>query len=64
MTAVFVSKPPVVRTRLIVKPPVSLQTVGGGSGLWNGHGAPGVIIGAAPGDTYLDLDTGALYELN
>ena len=30
---------------------------------FTGHGAPGTIIGAEPGDTYLDLDTGDLYKL-
>ncbi len=28
-----------------------------------GHGAPGVIVGAQPGDTYLDMDTGTIWEL-
>lgn len=30
---------------------------------FTGHGAPGTIIGANPGDTYMDLDTGDLYKL-
>jgi hypothetical protein len=31
---------------------------------WFGNGSPGVIIGASPGDLYLDLDTGDIYQLN
>lgn len=30
---------------------------------FTGHGPPGVIIGASPNDTYLDLDTGDIYKL-
>ena len=31
---------------------------------FTGHGAPpAVIVGAEPGDTYLDLDTGDIYKL-
>ena len=31
---------------------------------FTGHGAPPtVIVGASPGDTYLDLDTGDIYKL-
>lgn len=30
---------------------------------YTGHGAPGVIVGANPNDTYLDLDTGDIYKL-
>jgi hypothetical protein len=30
---------------------------------WYGEGAPELIIGAAPGDEYLDLVTGDLYIL-
>lgn len=30
---------------------------------FTGHGAPGTIIGASPNDTYLDLDTGVIYQL-
>lgn len=29
-----------------------------------GTGAPGVILGAEPGDTYLDLSTGTVYTLS
>lgn len=28
-----------------------------------GTGAPGTIIGASPGDTYLDMTTGTIYQL-
>lgn len=28
-----------------------------------GTGAPGTIIGASPGDTYLDMSTGTIYQL-
>jgi hypothetical protein len=31
---------------------------------WYGNGPPGVIIGSSPGDFYLDLDTGDIYQLN
>lgn len=31
---------------------------------FTGHGPPGVIIGAEPDDTYMDLDTGDIYKLN
>ena len=30
---------------------------------YTGHGAPGVIVGAEPGDTYLDLLSGEIYKL-
>lgn len=30
---------------------------------YTGHGAPGVIVGAEPGDTYADLDSGTVYKL-
>ena len=31
---------------------------------FTGHGAPpAVIVGASPGDTYMDLDTGDIYKL-
>lgn len=30
---------------------------------FTGHGPPGVIVGAEPGDTYMDLLTGDLYKL-
>lgn len=33
------------------------------AGLWVGHGAPTVIAGSKPGDEYVDLDTGDVYEL-
>ena len=33
------------------------------SGMYTGHGAPGDIPGAEPGDEYLDLDTGDVYIL-
>jgi hypothetical protein len=33
--------------------------------LWfEGHGAPGVILGAPPNDHYLDLDTGSVYTFS
>ena len=31
---------------------------------FTGHGAPGVIVGASPNDTYMDLDTGDIYKLS
>lgn len=31
---------------------------------YTGHGAPGVILGAQPGDTYLDTLTGVIYKLS
>ena len=31
---------------------------------YTGHGAPGVILGAEPGDTYLDLLSGEIYKLS
>ena len=30
---------------------------------YTGHGPPGIIVGANPNDTYLDLDTGDIYKL-
>ena len=30
---------------------------------FTGNGPPGVIIGAEPQDTYLDVDTGVIYRL-
>lgn len=30
---------------------------------YTGHGTPSVIVGAEPGDTYLDLLTGVIYKL-
>lgn len=30
---------------------------------FTGHGPPGTIVGAEPGDTYMDLLTGDLYKL-
>lgn len=30
---------------------------------FTGHGPPGLIIGAAAGDMYIDEDTGTLYQL-
>lgn len=31
---------------------------------FTGTGPPGLIIGARPGDTYMDLETGDIYKLN
>lgn len=31
---------------------------------FTGHGPPGLIIGAGPGDMYIDEDTGTLYQLS
>lgn len=31
---------------------------------FTGHGAPGTIIGANPGDTYMNLDNGDIYKLS
>lgn len=31
---------------------------------YTGHGAPTLIVGAEPGDTYLDTLTGVIYTLN
>lgn len=30
---------------------------------FTGHGPPGTIVGAEPGDTYMDLTTGDIYKL-
>ena len=30
---------------------------------FTGHGVPGTIVGANPLDTYMDLDTGNIYQL-
>lgn len=30
---------------------------------WYGEGPPGLVVGAAPGDEYLDILTGDLYNL-
>lgn len=35
-----------------------------GTKFFSSHGAPGTIPGAAPGDQYLDLDSGITYELS
>lgn len=35
-----------------------------GSDWFTGHGAPGTIVGSLPGDQYLDLDTGDIYNLS
>lgn len=31
---------------------------------FTGHGAPGTIVGANPGDTYMNLDNGDIYKLS
>lgn len=31
---------------------------------FTGNGVPGTIVGASPGDTYLNLDTGDIYKLS
>lgn len=31
---------------------------------FTGHGPPGVLVGAEPGDTYMDLSTGTVYKLS
>ena len=31
--------------------------------MWSGHGPPTLVIGASPGDCYVDVDTGMLYQL-
>lgn len=36
----------------------------GGLVKWYGNGPPGAIIGASPGDFYLDLDSGDIYTLS
>lgn len=49
--------------------PVALQGPAGERGKdgqirYTGHGAPGVILGAEPGDTYLDTLSGVVYKLS
>ena len=49
--------------------PIAIQGPAGAKGKdgqirYTGHGAPGVILGAEPGDTYLDLLTGEIYKLS
>lgn len=34
-----------------------------GKAIWYGNGEPDVVIGSKPGDSYIDLDTGTVYEL-
>lgn len=34
-----------------------------GKAIWYGDGPPDVIVGAKPGDSYIDLTTGDVYEL-
>lgn len=34
-----------------------------GATWWEGHGTPTVVVGASPGDYYLDLDSGLVYKL-
>lgn len=46
----------------VAGPPGPPGAAGGGHRFF-GHGAPGVIVGAAPGDEYVDTDTGDLYVL-
>ena len=48
--------------------PIAIQGPAGAAGKdgqirYTGHGAPGVILGAEPGDTYLNLLTGEIYKL-
>lgn len=48
--------------------PIAIQGPAGAPGKdgqirYTGHGAPGVIVGAEPGDTYLDLLSGEIYKL-
>lgn len=33
------------------------------SAIWTGYGPPDTVIGATPGDEYLDVLTGSLYQL-
>lgn len=33
-------------------------------GWFTGHGPPVIVVGAQAGDMYVDLDTGALYQLH
>ena len=49
--------------------PIAIQGPAGRDGKdgqirFTGHGAPGVLVGAEPGDTYLDLLTGEIYKLS
>jgi len=59
----IIVRPPVVISRIIRKEPITLQVGPSGAGLWTGHGVPSTIIGSAPGDEYLDMDTGYIYIL-
>lgn len=59
----IVVQPPVVISRIIRKEPITLQVGPSGAGLWTGHGMPDIILGSAPGDEYLDMDTGNIYVL-
>ncbi|MGN2640689.1 hypothetical protein ACTD5D_31860 [Nocardia takedensis] len=36
---------------------------GGGTAWWTGTGPPGTILGASPGDCYIDAATGTIYRL-
>lgn len=45
--------------------PQGIQGIQGKDGQirFTGNGDPGTIIGASPGDTYLDMDSGIIYKL-
>ncbi|MGH3986339.1 MAG: hypothetical protein ACRDTZ_03355 [Pseudonocardiaceae bacterium] len=49
----------------VVGPPGPIGPPGpvGGVDWWDGEGPPGVIVGAEPGDLYIDHLTGNLYRL-
>lgn len=44
-------------------PDVGPNPYRGEAGLFTGHGPPSDITGALPGDEYLDVDTGVIYQL-
>lgn len=60
----IIARQPVVQTEFIVRQPTTVHMGAGGAGMWSGSGTPTTIIGAAPGDTYLDLLSGSIYVLN
>ncbi len=39
------------------------QGQGGGTAWFTGTGPPGTILGASPGDAYIDTTTGTIYRL-
>lgn len=48
---------------VVQAPTVVTAGTSGSSALWTGQGAPTVVIGAKPGDEYLDTLSGTVYQL-